>query len=415
MTGTPEPGDPDLAEQLADQAAQKLTSDRSAAIQLLLAAHVVAPDRAVYRIELAQQLLGPAQSHEVLREQLPVNGPITYAAYNASGSFLLTSTTSKAYVWETHWFDGEWKTSGRPAREVDPVTAAAIGGASAVNMMVATDSNRLATMWWLTDPRSVKPAGDLEVHADAVAVTTTSEIAATVDGTTATLWRAVTRPMVYSTLTYERPVTAISFAPGHGLILAAGHSDGGVTVHTIDQQRSTARSRTLQGGVGPVNTVAISADASTVLAVAEDGTVSVWDLTSKESSPSGGGRVEPGPHRAWVADKGGYAFIADAVHAGLWSVVGSTPTLLQDVTAFTNPSVPSMITMDGRYVAGIGAGGRNLVISDVSSITGILDDPVATACQVAAVNDAAWREMVLDPAVPNPCAGRPVPTISVGP
>src|SRR5690606_20501089 len=133
-----------------------------------------------------------------------------------------------------------------------------------------------------------------------------------------------------ATLTYDRPVTALSVAPGKDLVLAAGHEDGGVTLHTIDVDRSRT-TRQVLGGEGQVLAVSVSADASTLAALAQDGTLSVWDLRSDPALPTATDPAQPtgsaseavaaGSSRVWLSATGDYAFIADTSGPPtLWSL-----------------------------------------------------------------------------------------------
>ena len=128
-------------------------------------------------------------------------------------------------------------------------------------------------------------------------------MAITVEATTATLADVgLPRPVPEATLSYDQPVTTVAFAPGPGLVLAAGHVDGAVTIHTIDLDKGTTKKRNLTSSGGAVEVVALSADASTVVALHQDGTMSVWDLRTDAPEPVGtvAAAAGKGPHRVWA-------------------------------------------------------------------------------------------------------------------
>ncbi len=65
--------------------------------------------------------------------------------------------------------------------------------------------------------------------------------AITVRGSTATLWElGAAQPRATVTLQVGQPVSALAFAPGPGLVLAAGHVDGTLTAHTINSNTGYA-------------------------------------------------------------------------------------------------------------------------------------------------------------------------------
>jgi hypothetical protein len=408
-----ERGDPVLAGQLAEQARRLSGQDPQGALRLLMAAHAVDPDSAVHRIALSEALLGAVQPVSLIQTKLDTGGPITYAAASSDASYLITSATT-GRLWQTGWITNP---GVRLAANLDtPVAAAAGAGTlSRTNLVVA--GGGVVSHWRAATPVSAQRLGQLTPHADAVAVTADGATAVTVDATTATLWD-VDAPdaEAKATLTYDKPVTTVTFATGTTLVLAAGHADGSVTVHTIDLDKQTTKKKTLTSGRGPVDAVALSSDASTALGLHADGTMSVWDLKTASPEPVGTAAavVAVGPRRVWLSATGDYAFIADATGPPvLWSLADRRlPSRMLVLPVGANPAVPAMISADGLIVVTIDRANA-LAIWDIKPFVGVLADPFARACQLAGLDNETWRRMVPNGAFTNPCVTTSLPSLKV--
>ena len=163
--------------------------------------------------------------------------------------------------------------------------------------------------------------------------------------------------------------------------------------------------------------MAVSADASRVAAVHQDGTLAVWDLRSQADQPIGvaAAAVGKGPHQLWLSPTGEYAFLADPVSApALWSLaVGGTPARMLTLNVGADPAVPAMISFDGRIVASIDRAGV-LSLWSLTPVVDVIADPTPRACQLADMTEQRWRQLVANPAWPNPCAPTPLPSLGVG-
>lgn len=414
QASTTERGDPDLAGRLAEQAALS-GGDPQETLRLLLAAHMVAPDRAAHRIALARALLTGADPVTVIQARLDTGSMIKYASLSSDASFLVTGGDNAGHLWQT-------RSIGDPQRvRLAERFGAAVNGAAGAGMLTRT--NLLVagpdgvSAWRAVTPVHAGPLGRVADKADAVALSPDGGTGVTVAATSATLWDlAGPQPSALATLAYPTPVTTLAFAPGGGLVLAAGHADGRVTVHTINLDQKRTTERTLASPGGPVDAVALSADASRAAAVHQDGTVSVWDLRPGASEPAGtaAGVANARSHRVWLSGTGDYAFVADDVGPpALWSLANpEAPTRLLTLGPGGDPAVPAMISVDGRTVATIDAA-NVLTIWDIRSLADLLTDPVGRACQVADLTEQRWRQMVPDAALANPCATPGLPSLGV--
>ena len=411
----PERGDPVLAEQLADQARQTPDTDQQARLRLLLAAHVVATDRAIHRINLAEALLESVQPVNLIRAKLDQAGTIGHADWTASGSFLVTNGTAGGQLWQTEWVGSPPRI--RLAGSLGGPVASAAGGGTLERSNVVVAGGDVAVLWRAVALVSPLRLGQLDTHADVVAATADGKTVVAVAASTATVWDASQfEPIAKAALTYDRPVTALAFSPGSQRMLAAGHADGGVTVDAINADSTRSIRRSLNGTGGPVDAVAVSADGSTVAALHQDGTLSVWNLraTSPQLAGTAATAVKPGAHRLWLSDTGDYALLADAVTAPpLWSLADrAKPHPMGTLSVAADPTVPAMTSADGRLVATINAGDI-LAIWDVKPIVDLLAAPIPQACQLAGLTEQRWRQLVPNPAFTNPCTPPGLPTIGV--
>jgi hypothetical protein len=411
---TPERGDPGLAQQLAERAGQTARSDPQAALRLLVAAHVVAPDRATHRIALAQAMLGAVTPVKLIETELDPGEPINFAALSSDASFMVTSGAAGGQLWQTGWSAGPARV--RPAGNLDDtVTAAAAAGTlTQTNLLTAGQGG--VSVWRAAAPISAVSYGKIAARADAVAISADATTAVTVQAATATIWDvSAVGPAAKATLPYDAPVTALAFSPDSGLVLVAGRADGGVTMHSIDLSTSRTTKRTLSGSGGPINAVALSADLSTAAAVDEDGTLSVWDLRSQSPQPSGQATAAgPGTHRVWLSATGDYGFVADTAAAPtLWSLADRrAPTRMLALPVGDNPAVPAMISADGQTVAFIDRY-ETLTLWNIKSVVDVLTDPLARACQTSDMTEQRWRQIVADKAFVNPCAPPALPSLRV--
>jgi WD40 repeat protein len=297
------------------------------------------------------------------------------------------------------------------------VTAASAAGTlTRTNLLTAGDGG--VSAWRAVAPISPVSYGTIAGRADAVAVSADATTAVTVEGTTATIWDvSVLEPVAEATLPYDVPVTALAFSPGAGLVLAAGHADGGVTVQTINLSTSRTTKRTLAaGGGGPVDAVALSADATTVAAVHQDGALSVWDLRAQSPQPSGQAGAAAGPeaHRVWLSATGDYAFVADAAASpALWSLADRhAPARMLALPLGDDPAIPAMISADGQTVASIDRN-ETLTLWNIKPFVDALADPIGRACQMSDMTEQRWRQLVPDAAFANPCAPPAPPSLGV--
>jgi hypothetical protein len=413
----PERGDPALGQQLAEQAQQAAGSDPQATLRLLLAAHVVAPDRATHRIALAQAMLGAITPVKLVEAKLDAGGSITYAALSSDASFLVTSgAVGDGQVWQTGSTTGPARVRLAGNLNGTVTAAAAAGRLTRTNLLTAGDGG--VSAWRAVAPISPVSFGTIAARADAVAVSGDATTAVTVEGTTATIWDVgILAPVAKATLPYDVPVTALAFSPGAGLVLAAGQADGGVTVHTINLSTSGTSKRSLAAGVGgPVDAVALSADSTTVAAVHQDGTLSVWDLRAQAPQPSGraGAAAGPGSHRIWLSATGDYGFVADGAAApALWSLADRhAPARMLVLPIGDSPAVPAMISADGQMVAFIDRNER-VTLWNIKSSVDALADPIGRACQISKMTEQRWRQLVPDTAFANPCATPAPPSLGV--
>jgi hypothetical protein len=416
-TATLERGDPVLAQHLADQATG---TDVSSRIRLLLAAHVAAPDRALYRVGLAQLLLAGVTPTRVIEASVAGGGPITVAAINSDGSFLITGTSSGARVWQTARLAGPQQVR-LAAGLGGPVLAASGAGSLTRTHFLTIGADHAASAWSALSPDTVTSLGQLAPQAEAVAVAPDDDTVVTVTNGVASFWdlRGVGLPphADIALPPYAKPVTVLAFAPGGGLVLAAGHGDGSVTVDTVDLDQQQAKQRDLTAAGGRVDAVAISADASTMAALDVDGSLSVWDLRPQGAAVAEASRTAAagsGAHRVWLGPTGDYAVISDTTGPpALWSLADPEhPSRIGDLPIGSDPAVPAMIGADGRTAVTIDAHAR-MTVWDLRPILGLLDDPTARACQIAAPDVEQWRQMLGNTPYPNPCTQPGLPTLSV--
>jgi hypothetical protein len=409
--------DPILAKRLAEQARQAAGRDPRTHLQLLLAAHTVDSADPAYRGALAEALFtmpdGFAEAVAPIRlvqTRLSVDDQITYAAVTSDGSFTVIGGARVTQIWRTGWLGDRPRV--RLAAEVDhPVSLAAGGGDRLRASMLIVDSAGVS-YWVAQNPGATESTAQLAADADAAAVSADGRIAVAVDGTTATVWNAGGRtPEGRGTLSYVQPPTALSFAPA-GTTLAAGHAGGTVTVHTIQLEHVSAAERVLTSHAGQVDAVALSADASTLLAVHTDATVTVWDLTTPAPQPTGTTTAPAAGTRPWLSRDGSFAIMtAPAGRPEVWSLLDKQrPRRLAEFADLPSRTAHTMISGDGQRALTIDAG-NTLTIWDLGPVQQVFDKPTERACQVAGPDNQQWRRMVSNPAFLNPCRPPPLPTL----
>jgi hypothetical protein len=412
LFGNQERGDPLLAQHLADHAAQ--TSDSRQRLALLLAAHVVAPDRATHRLALAGAVLASLHLSALARTRLDLTGPIRYAALSSDGSYLITSTANDAQLWQTLQgidpshvdLNHEWPT---------PVTAAAAGGTLQRTTLLTASPVEAAAWRAVPLSRPIQLAA-LAPSVDAFAVTGDGAAAVTVTGTTATLWNtADIEPVATATATLIGPTTTTAIVGGDDMIVAAGHPDGSVSVLLTDGDAAHAGQRDLTslGGAGSVTAVAISADHTAIAAVTSNGTMNVWTLRRDGDTPlvavksptSGGGQV-------WLGPSGDDAILTDATGTlTIWSLADpAAPSLIGTRRLDAGAGRAPTLSADGRTAATIGPA-ADFTLWDTGSIVDILADPTPWTCHETELTEQDWRTMVPDPAYSNPCPNPAPPSI----
>lgn len=411
-----ERGDPAAAQKLADQANQVSTSDPKQALRLLIAASVLAPDRATYRHAVARAVLDDTAPAVIASRSLGAGGPVTAAAIAPDGSFVVTSR-DRGQVWHTYDPAGH-RTIRDPLDLDEPVTGAAASLArQGANLIISTPAG---VYGMLTSPALTRDGARLTDPADLVAVTVQGTVAATTTGDTATLWRPdLFNAHVLGVLPYDRTVTSVAFAPSPDPILAAGHDDGSVTIDAIDlASESTARQTLTASTHDAITSVAVSADGSTVLATHANGTATVWQAT--DSTPRSTTTVTapaeadgPGTHQTWLSYQGDVAFIAGVNSAPmLWTIADGQLQPLLNLDVHTDAAVPAMISYDGRTLVTIGRD-NTLTLWDLSSIMDTIEDPLPRACPLAQITDQVWRQIAPDTAYANPCPRTGPPTLNV--
>jgi WD40 repeat protein len=348
-----------------------------------------------------------------LRANLDVPEPITYAMTNPNGSYLLTSGTSQpAYVWSTRETGREEPTLGFVKALDAPVRGANAVGDLQKTTMVALADTSTASTWLLISPGIASRRGQLAEAADTAAVTPDGNTAIVVTGTTATVWDLVFGPTAKATLSYPLPTTVLAFAP-QGTVLIAGHADGSVTVHTIELSRQSAGERHLTSEAGPVDAVALSASASTALAVHRDGAISVWGLraTTVEATAMVSSAVDDGPHQAWLSPTGDFAIVSDASgRATLWSLVDAQHPNNLATLVTGDTAVPVIISADGSTALQISRE-NTLIVWNLQPVLGVVANPTARACQLANLGHERWRAIVSNMAFNTPCLPPPLPAL----
>jgi hypothetical protein len=340
-----------------------------------------------------------------LRANLDVPEPVTYAMTNPNGSYLLTSGTSQpAYVWSTRETGREEPRLGFVKALDGPVRGANAVGDLQKTTMVALGDTSAASTWLLISPGIASRRGQLAETADTAAVTPDGNTAIVVKATTATVWDLVFGPTAKATLSYPQPTTVLALAP-MGTVLIAEHADGSVTVHTIELFWQSAGERHLTSTAGPVDAVALSASASTAMAVHRDGAISVWGLreTIVEAIAMVSSAVGDGPHQAWLSSAGDFAIVSDASgRATLWSLVDAQhPTNLATLVA-GDTAVPVIVGADGSTAVQINRD-NTLVVWNFQPVLGVVADPTARACQLADLGHERWQAIVPNTAFNTPC------------
>ncbi len=177
-------------------------------------------------------------------------------------------------------------------------------------------------------------------------------------------------------------------------------------MYTIGFPDTSTTKKILTSSNGPVDTVAISADASTALGVHSNGDLNVWELDIEQTRPAGtaAGASGPGPHQAWLSPTGDFALVADtAGPAALWSVAEPTrPHRLLGLPGVANPAVPTMLSVDGHIAVTIDQA-NVLTIWNLDPISTVIDAPTDRACKLVDLDHQAWRQLVPNEAFANPC------------
>jgi hypothetical protein len=413
--------DPVLAGKLAEQAEQVAGRDPLGELRLLLAAHIVDPESLAHKNALAEALLrsgslAPASAVapvKLIETSLDTSEPIRYAMVSSDGAYLLTSGATKAQLWSTR------EVTGEPLVELedtlDPVLAAAAAGELTRTTLVTVHGDGV-NHWVATYPVGANADGQLGPRADTVAVTADGSVAVTIDGATGTVWTVGNGVEAHGTISYPNPPTVMAFASNRGPVFtfAAGHADGSVTVHGLSLTEQRAERRVLTSSGGAIDAVAVSADASTALAVHTDGGLSVWDLGAGRAEPAAelAGAIGVGPHQAWLAPTGDFAVIGDGL-AGLtlWSVgEPQRPARLRTLRDSDPAPLAGMISGDGRQAMTIDRGGE-LTIWSLRPFLAVIDKPTELACDVGQPDHEVWRRMVPNPSFVNPCRPAPLPEL----
>ena len=399
-----ERGDPDLAEALLGRVDAE--TDSQTALRLLVAAAVLAPDRATYRHRLARTVIDGVTPGTVTSGELGAGGPVVYAAMTANASAVVVDRTGGGQVWRTR--DVRGPQVGPPVAIGGRVTAAAGSFGSAVPDLLVAGPDGVLT--WVASIGLARSGARLSESADLVAMAVRGDVGLTVSGHIATLWSPdMFRPRALATLSYDRTPTVVAFAPGNDLILAAGLDDGTVRVDHIDRSRTASERLDLAGTGAPVRAVAVSADGSTVAGLDIDGALSVWRIArarrGQPVAPAGTAAVGgQGPYGLWLSPSGDYAVVSDTQgQPALWSLADpSAPQRLLELAVGGEPAVPAMVSYDGHQLVTIDQA-NTLTVWDLSTIVDTLADPLPRACGMAGLTDELWRGLVPDPAYTNPC------------
>ena len=348
-----------------------------------------------------------------LRSHLNVE-PVTFAALSSDGSYVITSgdPNHPAYVWNTHqlWSDDpileyHSKLDG-PIRQ-----ASAVGGLSKTTMITIDEAGQ-ATLWLVSNVATYNQ-GRLATGVDGAVVTPDQNNAVTVSGTDATVWDVVLDQKAQGTLSYPSPTTALSVAP-RGTALIAGHSDGSVTVHTINLQSQHADRQHLTADThSPVDAVTLASNTAVALAAHQDGAITVWDLTKTGTNTAATvpAAVGPGQHQTWISTTGDFAMISDARGTTtLWSLVDrQSPTMLATVIS-GDATLPVTVSADASTALQVKQGNA-VVLWNLQPVLGLVDDPTTRACQLAGFTHERWREIVPDPNLNTPCLPPPIPAL----
>ena len=350
------------------------------------------------------------QARSTLHSILDAGEPITYAAINTSGSYVITSGASQpATVWSTVRLGRDRRSVGRAGSFGSPVAGAYAVGDLLKTTAVTFGGPEGASAFQVISPGITSRLGSLSAAADLAAVTPDGNNAVVAAGTTATVYDLSLRSKAIATLSYPLPATALAFAP-QGTVLIAGHRDGSATVHTIDLHREHADVHHLgSAATGPVDAVALSANAAVALGVHEDGTVSVWTVGGDARPVTVASAAGRGPHRAWVSPNGDFAILTSSDRAVLWSLVDRHHPAIVATLLSADASVPVMVSADGSTVVQIS--GDALTVWDIQPVVGVVDDPTARACQLANLGYQRWREIVANPAFNTPSLPPPLPQL----
>ena len=416
-------GNPQLADQLADQAREQAATDPTRALTTLIAAAVVDPDNARHRIDLAAAVLASAagsanpqaaatQPQRLIRTHIDLGEPITFATISADASFMIVSGVSRAQIWQTRWI------TPTPllhlARELDQPVHAATGTGTLLTTTLLTAGPDGVQQWLAGNATAATTAGTLGPAADAVALSSDGRTAVLLADRSATIWTLdlIESPTPMASLPYDQPPTALTFAPTSAT-LVAGYADGSLTLDAINLAGTQASTRTLTSSPNPIDDVAISANATTTLATHTDGTITVWDLTTHRSDPTGTANTAAGRHRAWISADAQLAIIATGNGpTNLWSLIDPQhPRKLAELPTADATSTPAMVSADGRTELTIDTS-NILTIWNLDPILNLINNPLPTACQLSHPDQQQWHTIVADPAYPNPCQPAPLPTIS---
>jgi WD40 repeat protein len=413
-----ERGDPALAADLAQQAQAQTDEVRS--LRLLLAAWVVAPDRAGYRLAVAGSILDRVEPQRLNGGDLG-GGSVRYGALSAGGAWLVIDRDGGGQLWQLRANAPVF----RMTSAVDSPIVSASAGEMPVQTKVLVSHGGGVDLWELapTPSRSTGRRTRITDPADAVGVSYRADTAVTVSGTTATVWELRTGgARAVSSLSYDHPVTSVDLPPTTDLHVAAAHADGAVTVDRIDLHNSTSVRQTLVGHSGPVAAATVSGNGKVAVAVGEDGELTVWLTAITDAAPSAtldpSGAVSTGlagPYRLWLSSDGSFALVAGAsAPPSVWSLADPTrPARLHELPVGADPAVPAMFTYDGRSLVTIDRA-NTVTVWDTTAVVDTLENPLVRACEATAMTESVWREIVADRAFANPCPAVPgLPTIDV--
>jgi WD40 repeat protein len=116
---------------------------------------------------------------------------------------------------------------------------------------------------------------------DCVAFTPNSERVVTASGPTVTIWDVRTGDRLHTLPGQSGDVIAVAVSPDEGRWLATAGED---TTIVLWDTATWERRHTLRGHKGMVMSLAFSPDGRRLVSGSRDGTVRVWDMTSRDKA-----------------------------------------------------------------------------------------------------------------------------------